>query len=213
MALIFRAFSNVPTATLPAAMQKLIRELTKLPSIGEKTATRLAYHLVSQDRELARSLSEALRGAAEGVKLCSRCFFLTEQPLCSICSDTSRDASTVCVVEKPMDLIAIERTGEFRGCYHVLHGLWAPLRGMGPESMRLQELVERIKQGGIQEIILATSSTVEGDATALYIARIVTELGIRASRLAQGMPKGGELEYADDVTVTRALAGRSVISS
>ena len=194
-------------------MQKLIRELTKLPSIGEKTATRLAYHLVSQDRQLGASLGEALRAAGEGVKLCESCFFLTEEPICSICRDPGRDKSLVCVVEKPMDLVAIERTGEFKGLYHVLHGLWAPLRGQGPESMKLKQLIDRIKKGSVQEIILATSSTVEGDATALYIARLVSELGIGASRLAQGMSKGAELEYADDVTLTRALSGRSRISS
>jgi recombination protein RecR len=199
--------------SLPPMMQRLIRELTRLPSIGEKTATRLAYHLISQDRGLAQSLGDTLRAAAEGVKLCSQCFFLSEQQLCAVCSDSGREAGLICVVEKPMDLVAIERTGEFRGTYHCLHGLWAPLRGQGPESMKLTELIDRVKKGGVQEIILATSSTVEGDATALYVARLVNELGIRASRLAQGMPKGGELEYADDITLTRALTGRSFIGS
>jgi recombination protein RecR len=198
---------------LPPAMQRLIRELTRLPSIGEKTATRLAYHLISQDRPLLNSLGDALRTAGEAVTLCSQCFFLSEAPLCAVCSNATRDHSLVCVVEKPMDLVAIERTGEFKGTYHCLHGLWAPLRGQGPDSMKLAELVERIKRGGVQEVILATSSTVEGDATALYVARLVAELGVKASRLAQGMPKGGELEYADDVTLTRALSGRSTISS
>jgi len=198
--------------SFPPALQKLIAELTKLPSIGEKSAARLAYHLVNGNRALAGSLAQALQHAAQNVKLCSRCFFLSESELCAICSSSSRDASLLCVIEKPMDLIAIERMGDFRGYYHVLHGLWAPLRGQGPESMKLNELVARVKTGEVKEVIIATGSTVEGDATALYLARLINELGIRSSRLAQGMPRGGELEYADDVTLSRALAGRSVIN-
>lgn len=193
---------------LPNAVQRLVRELAKLPSIGERTATRLAYHLVNTNRGLAKSLSQALAEAAEQVHLCNRCFFLSEGPVCSICSDSHRDESLICAVEKPMDLIAIERMGEFRGYFHVLHGLWAPLKGQGPDSMKLKELVERVKAGSVKEVILATSSTVEGDATALYIARIMADLGIKTSRLAQGMPKGGELEYADEVTLSRAFSGR-----
>jgi recombination protein RecR len=192
-------------------MQKLIAELSRLPSIGEKSATRLAYHLINNDRELAPALAEALQRAVQAVHLCERCFFFTEEKLCAVCRNDSRDQSIICVVEKPMDLVAIERVGEFKGVYHVLHGLWAPLRGMGPEEMKLRELVDRVKAGGVKEIIMATSSTVEGDATALYLARVLGELGIRTSRLAQGMPKGGELEYADEVTLSRALSGRSTI--
>jgi recombination protein RecR len=195
----------------PPALQKLIRELSKLPSIGEKSATRLAYHLVNNDRGLIQSLRDALERANEGVKICQRCFFLSERELCPICESSSRDTSIICVVEKPMDLVAIERVGEYRGQYHVLHGLWAPLRGMGPETMKIRELLQRIENESIREVILATSSTVEGDATALYIARHLQEKGIRSTRLAQGMPKGGELEYADDVTLSRAFLGRSII--
>ncbi len=198
--------------SFPPALQKLVNELSKLPSIGEKSAARLAYHLVNNDRKLASTLSQALNRAAELVRLCDRCFFLTEEPLCSICKNSGRDASLLCVVEKPMDLIAIERMGEYRGQYHVLHGLWAPLKGQGPESMKLAELVARVKEGAVKEVILATSATVEGDATALYAARILSEMGVRSTRLAQGMPKGGELEYADEVTVSRAFSGRSLIS-
>lgn len=146
------------------------------------------------------------------MRSCGRCFYFCEGDLCSICADPSRDAGLVCVVEKPMDVVAIERVGEFKGLFHVLHGLWAPLRGQGPESMKLQELVERVKGGVVREVILATSSTVEGDATALYVARILSDMGVRSSRLAQGIPKGGELEYADDVTLSRAFSGRSPIS-
>jgi len=193
-------------------MQKLISELSKLPSIGEKSAARLAYHLVSSDKELAGTLAKALLDASQSIKLCQRCFFLAEADLCTICKNSSRDQSMLCVLEKPMDLLAIERMGEYKGCYHVLHGLWAPLKGQGPESMRLNELVERIKADQIKEVIIATSSTVEGDATALYIARLLSEMGVKSSRLAQGMPRGGELEYADDITLSRALSGRSVIN-
>ena len=195
----------------PPALQKLIKELSKLPSIGEKSATRLAYHLVANDRGLARTLGEALQAAAQGVRLCERCFFLSEEQLCIVCRNDNRDRTVMCVVEKPVDMVAIERTGEFKGVYHVLHGLWAPLRGQGPESMRLKELLARAKSEPIKEVIIATSATVEGDATALYIGRLLAELGVKATRPAQGIPKGGELEYADDVTLSKAFAGRSVL--
>ena len=170
---------------------------------------RLAYHLVNNDRDLADNLAQAIVTAVRNVRLCKRCFFLSENELCSICDNSSRDASLLCVVEKPIDLLAIERIGDFRGYYHVLHGVWAPLRGQGPESMRLAELVERIKGGEVSEVILAMAATVEGDATALYLARLISELGIKITRLAQGLPKGGELEYADDLTLSRAFSGRS----
>ncbi len=198
--------------SLPHAMQKLIREFSKLPSIGEKSATRLAYHLVNNDRQLALSLSAALTKAAETVRLCQQCFYLTEEDLCTVCRNQNRDQSLICLVEKPADLMAIERVGEYRGLYHVLHGLWAPLRGQGPENMKLQELLQRLKDGVVKEVIIATGSTVEGDATALYVAKLLADLGIRSTRLAQGMPKGGELEYADDVTLSRAFAGRNLIN-
>jgi recombination protein RecR len=198
--------------SFPPALQKLIRELSKLPSVGEKTATRLAYHLVANDRDLACSLAEALKVASAQVRLCQRCFFLSEEELCVICRNTNRDQGLLCVVEKPVDLVAIERVGEYKGHYHVLHGLWAPLRGQGPESMRLKELIERVKAPPPREVIVATSATVEGDATALYIGRMLADLGIRATRPAQGIPKGGELEYADDVTLSRAFAARSTLS-
>lgn len=195
----------------PPALQRLIKELSKLPSVGEKTASRLAYHLIANDRDLARSLGTALQQAAQDVRLCERCFFLSEESLCALCRNTSRDPSILCVVEKPVDLVAIERGGEFKGLYHILHGLWAPLRGQGPESMRLKELLERVKQGAVREVILATSATVEGDATALYIGRMLADLGIKTTRPAQGIPKGGELEYADDVTLSRAFAARNTL--
>ena len=195
----------------PPQLQKLIRELSKLPSIGEKSATRLAYHLITNDRQLARSLAVTLREASDGISLCPSCFFMTDKDSCAICRDQNREGTTVCIVEKPMDLIAIERMGEFRGVYHVLHGLWAPMRGQGPDQMKLKELVDRVKLGVIKEAILALSSTVEGDATALFVARTLKEHGVRSTRLAQGMPKGGELEYADEITLSRAFSGRNLI--
>ena len=195
----------------PKSLQRLMNELAKLPTIGEKTAARLAYHLVNNDKKLALSLGEVMKHAVETIRLCERCFHLTEEPLCSVCSNPNREQGLLCVVEKPMDLLAIERTGRFQGLYHVIHGVWAPLRGKGPESMRIAELLERVKGSAITEVIIATSSTVEGDATALYLAKLLSALGIKSTRLAQGMPKGGELEYADDVTLSRALQGRSVI--
>jgi recombination protein RecR len=195
----------------PPALQRLIKELSKLPSVGEKTASRLAYHLIANDRDLARSLGAALQQAAHDVRLCERCFFLSEEPLCSLCRNTSRDSSILCVVEKPVDLVAIERGGEFKGLYHILHGLWAPLRGQGPESMKLKELMERVRDGAVKEVILATSATVEGDATALYIGRMLADVGVKTTRPAQGIPKGGELEYADDVTLSRAFAARNTL--
>lgn len=195
----------------PPALQKLIKELSKLPSVGEKTATRLAYHLVANDRDLARTLGDALHAASQQVRLCQRCFFLSEENLCTICRNPNRDLELLCVVEKPVDLVAIERVSEFKGSYHVLHGLWAPLRGQGPESMRLKELIDRVKEHPPREVIIATSATVEGDATALYIGRLLADVGVRATRPAQGIPKGGELEYADEVTLSRAFAARSAL--
>ena len=194
--------------SFPPSFQKLIRELNRLPSIGEKSAVRLAYHLIQEEKGLADALASALVEAKKQVGLCSQCYFFAEGESCSICQNSSRDRSVICVVEKPMDMAAIERVGEFRGLYHVLHGLWAPLKGMGPESMKLQELISRVKNEQVSEVILATGSTVEGDATALYVARVLEEFGVRTTRLAQGMPKGGELEFADEVTLSRAFSGR-----
>jgi len=197
--------------SFPPALQRLIKELSKLPSIGEKSATRLAYHLVAHDKNLAKSLGEALQQAASQVRLCERCFFLSERELCSICENDSRDRALLCLVEKPVDVVALERVGEFKGTYHVLHGLWAPLRGQGPETMKIKELTMRLSSEPIREVIIATSATVEGDATALYVGRILAEVGIKVTRPAQGIPKGGELEFADDVTLSRAFAARSTL--
>lgn len=196
---------------LPPSFQKLVHELCRLPSIGEKSAMRLAYHLVQGDKGLAQRLSKALVDAARDIRLCSTCFHFADAEECAICRDPSRESELLCVVEKPADVIALERIGEFSGRYHVLHGVWAPLRGQGVESLRLNELMGRLDGEAVQEIILATSSTVEGDATASYIARLVSSKDVRVTRLAQGMPKGGELEYADDLTLSRAFSGRSAV--
>ncbi len=196
----------------PESLQKLIKEFSKLPSVGEKSATRFAHFLISQNRDLGKTLAQALNKTMDEVRLCDCCFFFSDKEKCPICLSTSRDRSILCIVEKPMDVVAIERVGEYRGVYHVLHGLWAPLKGQGPEQMKLKELVSRASSGEIREAILATGCTVEGDATALYIARVLKEFNIKTTRLAQGMPKGGELEYADDLTLSRAISGRNIIN-
>jgi recombination protein RecR len=194
----------------PLPLQRLVREFSKLPSVGEKSAMRLAYHLISKDKELAENLSTALTDAVEGVHLCSRCHFLTEgETECPVCRNPNRDISLLCVVEKPMDVMSIERLGEFRGYYHVLHGVWAPLRGVSEHDIKLKELFSRLQEQPVKEVILAMGSTVEGDATAMYIANHLLEYGITCTRLAQGMPKGGDLEYTDDITLSRAFSGRS----
>lgn len=203
----------------PKALKQLIAEFSRLPSIGEKSALRLAYHIINKDPQNALNLAKSLIRAVEEVKFCEQCFFLTESKmeevgLCVFCKDQKRTPNLICVVEKPMDVMAIERTGEFRGHYHVLHGVWAPMRGTGPEDIKLAELIKRIKNSEVTELILATSSTVEGDATALYIQDALESLNrtsgeeVKCTRLAQGVPKGGDLEYLDDLTLAKALSGR-----
>jgi recombination protein RecR len=199
-------------------MEKLIHELSKLPSIGQKSATRLAYFLVTARPELAQQIAKSLEETIAQISQCEICFFLSQsdsvegKTKCSICADGKRDTATVCVVEKPMDVIAVERVAEFRGVYHVLHGLWSPLRGQGPDKLRIKEFEARLKSGGVSEVILATGSTLEGDATAMYLSNLVSQYGIKSTRLAQGIPKGGELEYADEITLSRAFSGRNTIS-
>lgn len=200
-------------SALPPAMRRLINELTKLPAVGEKSATRLAYFLITRDEKEAFGLADAIREARQRTRLCAECFSLAEEALCSICLDPERDKQVICVVEKPADALAVERSGGYRGVYHVLHGLWSPVRGIGPEKTKISALIERLEtmsktSNPARELVLATSTTVEGDATALYIANSVQHLSLRISRIAQGIPKGGELEYADELTLTHALAGR-----
>lgn len=204
-------------AGYPASMRRLINELTRLPSIGEKTAVRLAYHLLMNKEDQALDLSKALVEAKEKIRLCDICFSLSDESQCSVCKDPSRARSVMCVVEKPADAIAIEGSGGYRGLYHILHGLWSPLKGVEPEHTKIRELIIRAERSQnsndplhpkITEVVLATSTTVEGDATALYIAEHLKEFGIHITRIAQGLPMGGELEYADELTLSHALRGR-----
>ena len=189
-------------------ISRLIRELAKLPGIGEKTASRLAFHVLRAPGEYARELAQALVEVKEKIRLCSTCMNLTEQDPCTLCSDVRRDPSLVAVVATPPDLYAIERTGGFRGRYHVLHGVLSPLEGIGPDDLRIKELLGRVGRGELKEIIVATSPNVEGEATALYLAKVLRPLGVRVTRIASGLAVGGELEYADGVTITRALEAR-----
>ena len=184
--------------------------LAKLPGVGEKTAQRLAFHILEAAPEYARDLSQALIALREEVRLCSTCCNLTAHDPCAVCRDPQRDGRVICVVESVPDLLAVERTREFRGRYHVLHGALSPLDGVGPDQLKLRELVARLGQG-VEEVIVATNPTVEGEATALYITRLVKPLGVRVTRIAQGIPMGGDLEYADQVTLARALQGRREI--
>lgn len=185
---------------------RLIRELARLPGIGEKTASRLAFHLLRAPDTQSRDLAQALLEVKERIRLCEVCMNLTEASPCGLCSDVRRDGRLLCVVAHPPDLHAIERTGGYRGRYHVLHGVLSPLDGIGPDDLRLKELLTRLS--GIDELIVATSPNVEGEATALYLAKVVQPLGVKVSRIASGLAVGGELEYADGVTIAKALDAR-----
>ncbi len=191
-----------------APVQKVIDEFARLPGIGTKTAQRLAFHLMSLPRDAAERLGYAILEMTENVRRCSRCFNLTSEEFCAICRDTRRDHTMVCVVERPQDISMIERTNEFRGRYHVLGGALSPLRGIGPEQLRIPELENRMETEGITELVMATNPTLEGDATALYLARVFKSRNILITRLASGLPVGGDLDYADEITLGRALAGR-----
>lgn len=193
------------------AMGRLISLLKQLPGVGEKTATRLVFHILSSSRDYGRALARAVTDVVERVRPCEQCGNLSEMSPCQICTDPKRDPSVICVVEKVQDLLAIENTHEYRGLYHVLHGTLSPLDGKGPEQIRIKELLDRLEKG-VKEIIVATSSSVEGEATALYIKKRVDPMGIRVSRIASGIPVGGELEYTDRGTIGRALSGRREMS-
>lgn len=192
-------------------VQRLIDELGRLPGVGPKSASRLAYYLLRAPREQALSLAEAILEVKERIVLCSRCFNITEQDPCALCQDAGRDQSAICVVEEPLDVLALERTGEFKGLYHVLHGAISPVDGIGPDKLRIRELIERVDRERPEEVILATNPNIEGDATAMYIARQLMARGVTISRPASGLPVGGDLEYADEVTLGRALAGRRAL--
>ena len=187
---------------------RLIQQLAKLPGVGEKTAARLAFHILRAAPEDAAALASAIAEVRQKIRFCSVCCDLTEADPCGVCRDARRDASLVCVVAQPQDVIAIERAGGFRGRYHVLHGLLSPLDGVGPDDLRIAELVRRCGDGVVREAILATSPSVEGEATAVYLSKLLRPLGVRTTRIATGVPIGGELEYADQATLARAIDGR-----
>ena len=189
-------------------VQDLIDELGRLPGIGPRSAQRIAFHLLLADRGDSHRLAAAVQHVAETVRFCDRCFNLAEQELCRVCRDVRRDATQVCVVEGPSDVVAIERTQEFRGRYHVLGGAISPIDGVGPDDLHIRELVQRLDGEGIEEIILATNPNVEGEATASYLSRLLQPLGVRVTRIASGLPVGGDLDYADEVTLGRAFSGR-----
>ena len=190
-------------------VQRLIDEFARLPGVGQKSAQRLAFHLLNAEDADARRLADAIIEMKAEVRLCNRCFNVTAEDECSICLDVRRDPSVVCVVERAQDIPVIERTQEFRGRYHVLGGAISPIAGIGPETLRMKELVARVDSEGITEIIAATNPTVEGDTTALYLARLLKPLDVTVTRLASGLPVGGDIDYADEITLGRALAGRT----
>jgi recombination protein RecR len=195
-------------AALPVPLRRLVEQLSRLPGIGEKSATRLAFFVLRADDAYTEALAEAIRGLKREIRLCSQCLGFTEQDPCPLCSDPRRTGEVLCVVEDPADIMAIERAGDFRGRYHVLHGTLAPLDGIGPEQLKVAELLARLRDGSVREVILATNPTVEGEATALYLAKLVKPSGVRVTRIAHGLPMGGDVEYADGVTLSRALEGR-----
>lgn len=192
-------------------LQKLIEQFERMPGIGHKSAQRLAFHVLNMKKEEAETFSKVILEAHEKIKKCSCCCNLAEEELCPICKSSKRDESVVCVVEDPRDVMAFERTHEYEGTYHVLHGVISPMNGIGPEDITIKELLSRMGDGKIQEVIMATNPTVEGEATAMYISRLLKPMGVSVSRLAYGVPVGADLEYADEVTLTRALEGRRMI--
>ena len=189
-------------------LARLHEQLRRLPGIGSKTALRLAYHVLDMQAEDVRELAEALINAREQIRVCSCCFNLCDSELCDICKDKERNRSVVCVVEQPQDLMAMERSRGYKGLYHVLHGVLSPLDGVGPEQLKIKELLIRLQSGEIKEVIVATKSDVEGEATATYLAYLLKPMGVTVSRIAHGLPVGGDLEYADEVTLSKALENR-----
>ncbi len=192
-----------------AALEKLIEQFQKMPSIGRKTAQRMAFHVLDLTDDEAKEFASAIIDAHTKIHRCALCHNLTENELCPICESANRDKGTVCVVEEPKDVLAMERTRDFSGVYHVLHGVISPMNGIGPEQLTIKSLVERAAKGDITELIMATNPTIEGDTTAMYISKLIKPFGVKVTRLAYGIPVGADIEYADDVTLMRALAGRS----
>ena len=193
---------------LPVPLRRLVDQLSRLPGIGEKSAIRLAFFLLRSDDAYPHALAEAIAGLKREIRLCSHCLGFTEQEPCGLCSDPRRSGEVLCVVEDPADILAVERAGDFTGRYHVLHGTLAPLDGVGPEQLKVAELLARLRDGTVREIIIATNPTAEGEATALYLAKLVKPSGVRVTRIAHGLPMGADVEYADSVTLSRALEGR-----
>jgi recombination protein RecR len=195
---------------VPAAepVSRLIEELGKLPGIGPKSAARLTYYLLRIPEAEARALAEAIIAVKEKTVLCSSCQNITDSNPCAVCASKERDHSIICVVKEPLDIMALERTGRYRGLYHVLHGVLSPMDGIGPDDLKIKELLQRLKAGSVSEVILATNPNLEGEATAMYLQRLLSPFGVRLTRLARGLPVGGDLEYADEVTLTHALEGR-----
>lgn len=193
---------------LPKSVRSLIEEFSKLPGIGPKSAQRLAMHLLHSPGGRVKSLGDAVSGLKENVIFCETCWNIAEENPCCICDDEARDKGVICVVEEVLDVVALEKTGEFEGVYHVLHGALSPIDGIGPEQLKVDALFDRVSGGGVSEVILATNPSLEGEATALYIQKHLAESGVRLTRIARGLPVGGDLEYADEVTLSRALKGR-----
>ncbi len=194
--------------TTPKPVLRLIEAFSRLPGIGPKSASRLTYYLIRSQSDEASELSDALKELRERIQFCATCFNITDISPCPICQSDERDRSVICVVEEPLDVLAIERTHEYRGLYHVLHGVISPMDGVGPEDLRVRELIDRVAASSVKEIILATNPSLEGENTAMYIQRKLAQSGIKITRLARGLPMGGDLEYADEVTLARALEGR-----
>jgi recombination protein RecR len=199
---------------LPAPIQDLINALSRLPGIGPKTASRLTFYLLHAPEDLARDLAQALQTLKSGTAYCQTCFNITAagRTECEICASSERQANLICVVEEPLDVIALERTGGYQGRYHVLHGALSPIEGIGPDDLKIHELLERVRAGQVEEVILATNPSMEGDATAMYLGQHLARLSVRVTRLARGLPVGGDLEYADQGTLLRALSGRQEMS-
>ncbi len=193
---------------LPAALEELIQELSRLPAVGPKTAQRLAFHILRADRDRAQALARAIVEVKTRIGYCERCWNIAEGPLCAICESGRRDSSLICVVESPLDLLAVERTAEYQGLYQVLNGVISPIDGVSPDDIHVPALLERVAAGGVAEVIIATDADIEGEATAVYIHRALNPLGVRVTRPAHGLPVGGDLEYADELTLARAMSGR-----
>jgi recombination protein RecR len=199
------------TVSRAEPIARLIQELSKLPGIGEKTASRLALHILRAPKQDAEGLARAILDIKEKIRLCSQCLNLTEQELCALCRDPKRNTEQICVVSGPEDLMALEKSGSYRGLYHVLHGALSPLEGIGPNDLRIPEFMARLQKGDVKEVILATNPSAEGEATAQYLAQIIKPLGLRVTRIARGVPMGGDLQYIDEVTLSKSLENRTPV--